>query len=132
MRHNLTVTLDRHPLTGESMSDLPEFFAGQEIEVVSSLPYYRSYLTDRQRGRGAFEKSIVSMRRLNALGYGVNGRVLNLVYNPVGPYLPPDQASLELEYKERLQSEHGVRFNNLYIITNMPIHRFRDHLFSFE
>jgi radical SAM/Cys-rich protein len=128
VRHNLTVTLDRHPLTGESMSDLPEFFAGQEIEVVSSLPYYRSYLTDRQRGRGAFEKSIVSMRRLNALGYGVNGRVLNLVYNPVGPYLPPDQASLELEYKERLQSEHGVRFNSLYIITNMPIHRFRDDL----
>lgn len=124
VRHNLTVTVDPHPVTGESMDYLPGFFSGHGVEVVSSLPYYRSYMTDRQRGRGVFEKSIESMRRLNEVGYGTNGRVLNLVYNPVGPYLPPSQDSLEAEYRKHLRDEHGVHFNGLFTITNMPIHRF--------
>jgi len=128
VRHNLTVTLDPHPLTGESMEDLPEFFAGEEVEVISSLPFYRPYMTDRQRGNGVFEKSIRSLKLLNAVGYGANGRSLNLIYNPVGPYLPPDQVSIERDFKEHLAAEHGVRFNALYVITNMPIHRFLNDL----
>ena len=91
VRHNLTVQLDGHPQTKESKQHLPAFFARQRVEVISSLPYYQQFFTDAQRGRGVFGKSIEAMRRLNAEGYGVEGSglVLNLVYNPVGPYLPP-------------------------------------------
>jgi radical SAM/Cys-rich protein len=130
VRHNLTVQLDPHPLTGQSMEYLPEFFAGQRVEVISSLPYYQQYFTDAQRGNGVFGKSIEAMRRLNALGYGVEGSglVLNLVYNPVGPYLPPAQAALEADYKRELKTKFGVLFNGLFTITNMPINRFRLHL----
>jgi len=130
VRHNLTVQLDPHPQTGESMADLPEFFAGQRVEVISSLPYYQQYFTDAQRGNGVFGKSIEAMRRLNAQGYGVEGSglVLNLVYNPVGPYLPPAQAALEADYKRELKAKFGVLFNGLFTITNMPINRFRLHL----
>jgi len=130
VRHNLTVQLDRHPQTGESMEDLPEFFARQRVEVISSLPYYQQYFTDAQRGNGVFGKSIEAMRRLNAQGYGVEGSglVLNLVYNPVGPYLPPAQAALEADYKRELKAKFGVLFNGLFTITNMPINRFRLHL----
>jgi radical SAM/Cys-rich protein len=130
VRHNLTVQLDPHPLTGESMADLPEFFARQRVEVISSLPYYQQYFTDAQRGNGVFDKSIEAMRRLNAFGYGVEGSglALNLVYNPVGPYLPPAQAALEADYKRELKAKFGVLFNGLFTITNMPINRFRLHL----
>jgi radical SAM/Cys-rich protein len=130
VRHNLTVQLDPHPQSGESMEDLPEFFAGQRVEVISSLPYYQQYFTDAQRGSGVFGKSIEAMRRLNAQGYGVEGSglMLNLVYNPVGPYLPPAQAALEADYKRELKTKFGVLFNGLFTITNMPINRFRVHL----
>jgi radical SAM/Cys-rich protein len=130
VRHNLTVQLDPHPLTGESMADLPEFFARQRVEVISSLPYYQQYFTDAQRGNGVFDKSIEAMRRLNAFGYGVEGSglALNLVYNPVGPYLPPAQAAQEADYKRELKAKFGVLFNGLFTITNMPISRFRLHL----
>ena len=130
VRHNLTVQLDPHPQSGESMEYLPEFFAGQRDEVISSLPYYQQYFTDAQRGDGVFGKSIEAMRRLNALGYGVEGSglMLNLVYNPVGPYLPPAQAALEADYKRELKTKFGVLFNGLFTITNMPINRFRLHL----
>ena len=130
VRHNLTVQLDPHPQTGESMEDLPAFFARQRVEVISSLPYYQQYFTDAQRGNGVFGKSIEAMRRLNAQGYGVEGSglVLNLVYNPVGPYLPPAQAALEADYKRELKAKFGVLFNGLFTITNMPINRFRLHL----
>jgi len=130
VRHNLTVQLDPHPQSGESMEYLPEFFAGQRVEVISSLPYYQQYFTDAQRGDGVFGKSIEAMRRLNALGYGVEGSglMLNLVYNPVGPYLPPAQAALEADYKRELKTKFGVLFNGLFTITNMPINRFRLHL----
>jgi len=130
VRHNLTVTFDGNPQTGESQLDLPEFFAAQRVEVVSSLPYYQEYFTDAQRGKGVFDKSIEGLRRLNALGYGMEGTglVLNLVYNPVGPYLPAAQAVLQADYQRELQARFGLHFNQLYTITNMPIHRFRLHL----
>ena len=130
VRHNLTVQLDPHPQTGASMEHLPEFFARQRVEVISSLPYYQQYFTDAQRGNGVFGKSIEAMRRLNAVGYGVEGSglALNLVYNPVGPYLPPAQAALEADYKRELKAKFGVSFNGLFTITNMPINRFRLHL----
>jgi radical SAM/Cys-rich protein len=130
VRHNLTVQLDRHPLTGESKEYLPAFFARHRVEVISSLPYYQPYFTDAQRGAGVFAKSVEAMRRLNALGYGREGSglVLNLVYNPVGPYLPAPQAALEADYRRELRAKFGLEFNSLYTITNMPINRFRLHL----
>jgi radical SAM/Cys-rich protein len=130
VRHNLTVQLDGNPQTGESKAYLPAFFAANRVEVVSSLPYYQAYFTDAQRGAGVFEKSLEAMRRLNAEGYGLpgSGLALNLVYNPVGPYLPAAQAGLEADYKRELQAKFGVVFNSLYTITNMPINRFKLHL----
>ena len=130
VRHNLTVQLDGHPKTGASKEYLPRFFAEHGVEVISSLPYYQAYFTDAQRGQGVFGKSLEAMKRLNAVGYGAEGSglVLNLVYNPVGPYLPAAQASLEADYKRELKEKFGLVFNSLYTITNMPINRFRLHL----
>jgi radical SAM/Cys-rich protein len=130
VRHNLTVQLDGHPQTGESKEYLPRFFAKNRVEVISSLPYYQEYFTDAQRGSGVFKKSMEAMKRLNALGYGVQGSglALNLVYNPVGPYLPAAQAGLEADYKRELKDKFGLVFNSLYTITNMPINRFKLHL----
>ena len=130
VRHNLTVQLDGHPQTHESKQYLPRFFARNRVEVISSLPYYQSFFTDSQRGAGVFDKSVEAMRRLNAQGYGVEGSglALNLVYNPVGPYLPAAQASLEADYRRELKDKFGLAFNSLYTITNMPINRFRLHL----
>ena len=130
VRHNLTVQLDGHPKTGASMEYLPQFFARHRVEVISSLPYYQQFFTDAQRGAGVFAKSMEAMRRLNAVGYGAHwsGLVLNLVYNPVGPYLPAAQGPLEEDYRRELKSRFGVVFNRLYTMTNMPINRFRLHL----
>ena len=130
VRHNLTVQLDGHPKTGESKEYLPQFFAKHRVEVVSSLPYYQQFFTDSQRGQGVFGKSMEAMKRLNAVGYGVEGSglLLNLVYNPVGPYLPAAQAGLEADYKRELTEKFGLTFNNLFTITNMPINRFKLHL----
>jgi radical SAM/Cys-rich protein len=129
VRHNLTVTLDGNPRTHETKRHLPEFFAANQVEVVSSLPYYQEYFTDKQRGKGVFAKSIDSLRLLNAQGYGRDGSglVINLVYNPVGAFLPAAQPSLEAEFRRHL-TQHGVVFNKLFTITNMPIHRFRAQL----
>lgn len=130
VRHNLTVSLDPHPLTAESLRDLPEFFAAQRVEVISSLPYHHEFLTDRQRGSGVFKKSIAALKALNALGYGQEGSGLrlNLVYNPVGSYLPAAEADLERDYKRELLQSYGIVFNQLYALTNMPIHRFKAQL----
>ena len=130
VRHNLTVQLDGHPVTKENKEYLPQFFAKNRVEVISSLPYYQEFFTDSQRGKGVFGKSLEAMRRLNAAGYGVEGSglALNLVYNPVGPYLPPAQASLEADYRRELKAKFGLVFNGLYTITNMPINRFKLHL----
>lgn len=130
VRHNLTVTLDGNPQTGESKTYLPEFFAEHKVEVISSLPYYQEYFTDKQRGKGVFQKSIDSMRMLNKVGYGgeSSGLILDLVYNPVGAFLPAPQAALEIDFKKELFEIFGLVFNNLYTITNMPIHRFKEQL----
>jgi radical SAM/Cys-rich protein len=124
VRHNLTVMFE------PGQSDLPHFFREQRVEVVSSLPYFLEDRTDAQRGPGVFQKSIEALRRLNATGYGIedSGLTLNLVYNPVGAFLPPPQASIEADFKRELQARYGVTFNQLYTITNMPIKRFLDYL----
>ena len=130
VRHNLTVTIDGNPVTGESKSYLPRFYADHGVDVISSLPYYQEYFTDKQRGKGVFEKSIQAIRLLNAEGYGADasGLVLDFVYNPVGAFLPAPQKSLEADFKMELQRKYGIVFNNLYTITNMPINRFRQQL----
>jgi radical SAM/Cys-rich protein len=123
-RCNLTIT--RLP----NYSDLPDFFAANQVEIVASLPHYRLKATDAQRGAGVFEESIEALRRLNALGYGRpgTGLVLNLVTNPVGTFLPGDQAALEAEWKRQLKRLHEIDFDRLYTLTNMPISRFLQFL----
>ena len=130
VRHNLTVTFDGNPQTKESKSYLPEFFARHRCEVISSLPYYQEYFTDSQRGSGVVKQSIASMKLLNEQGYGIpgSGLTFNLVYNPVGPYLPAAQATLEADYRKELGEKFGLQFNGLFTITNMPINRFKLHL----
>lgn len=124
VRHNLTVQLE------EGQADLPEFFRKYKIEVVSSLPYFLESQTDAQRGHGVFQKSLIALRRLNAVGYGKAGDnlTLDLVYNPVGAFLPPAQGSIEADFKRELLHRYGIVFNHLYTITNMPIKRFLDYL----
>ena len=123
-RCNLTV------LQLPAQVDLVEFLAAHQVEIVASLPYYLEQQTDSQRGQGVFRKSIEALRRLNARGYGQSetGLRLNLVYNPVGAFLPPAQHAIEADYKRELDRRHGVVFNSLYTITNMPISRFLEFL----
>jgi radical SAM/Cys-rich protein len=131
VRHNLTVTVDGNPQTGESKRYLPEFFARHRVEVISSLPYFQEFFTDKQRGAGVFKKSVESLRMLNDQGYGRSdgaGLILNLVYNPVGAFLPASQEGLERQFKKELEAKFGVVFNGLFTITNMPINRFRKDL----
>jgi radical SAM/Cys-rich protein len=105
---------------------LPEFLAAHRVEVIASLPCYLEANVDLQRGRGVFERSIAALRRLNRLGYGRDGSelALNLVYNPIGPYLPPPQVTLEADYRRELWARYGISFHHLYTLTNMPISRF--------
>lgn len=112
--------------------DLGEFLAAQRVEIIASLPCYLEENVDTQRGNGVFENSIRALRELNALGYGIagSGLVLNLVYNPVGPTLPPPQAELEQDYRDELGSRFGITFNALYALANMPIKRFGSTLLS--
>lgn len=123
-RCNLTILL------APGYEDLPEFLAEHGVEVVASLPCYLPENTDAQRGEGVFERSITALRRLNAVGYGQpgSGLTLALVYNPIGPSLPPPQDKLELAYHRELKARYGVVFNRLFTITNMPISRFLDDL----
>jgi radical SAM/Cys-rich protein len=116
----------------EGQGDLPEFLARQQVEIVASMPCYLEDNVERQRGKGVFDASIRGLQKLNALGYGdeTSGLVLNLVYNPQGPSLPPPQGALEADYKRVLGESHGVRFNNLYTLANMPIQRFGSMLIS--
>jgi radical SAM/Cys-rich protein len=113
-----------------SQADLAEFLASHQVEIVASLPSFTASQTDAQRGVGVFERSVEALRRLNALGYGREGTglVLDLVTNPVGAYLPPAQAAQEARFRSKLAAEHGIVFNSLYTITNMPISRFLDFL----
>ena len=113
-----------------SQADLAEFLAHHQVEIIASLPSYRASQTDAQRGDGIFEKSMEALRLLNRFGYGRSdsGLTLNLVYNPVGAFLPPKQESIEVQFKKELLTKHGVEFNRLYTITNMPISRFLEFL----
>ncbi|MFZ3182746.1 MAG: arsenosugar biosynthesis radical SAM (seleno)protein ArsS [Pseudomonas sp.] len=125
-RCNLTI------LSEPGQEDLAQFLAAQGVEISASMPCYSRELVDRQRGDGVFEASIAGLRQLNALGYGVagSGLVLNLVYNPQGPSLPPPQAALEADFKNHLFEDFGILFNHLLTVTNQPIARFGSTLVS--
>ena len=125
-RCNLTV------LEQPGQEELAQFLAEHEVEVVASLPCYLEENVDRQRGKGVFEASIRGLRTLNALGYGrpESGLVLNLVYNPQGPTLPPAQENLQRDYQQQLGARFGIVFNHLFVLTNMPIQRFGSMLIS--
>ncbi len=123
-RCNLTI------LTEPGFSHLAGFLAKYNVKVIASLPCYIKDNVDKQRGPGVFDRSIEGLRLLNRCGYGIpeSGREINLVYNPQGINLPPDQKDLEAMYKEKLESEYGIKFNSLLTITNMPINRFAEYL----
>ena len=125
-RCNLTI------LEEPGHEDLARFLADHGVEVVASLPCYLEDNVDRQRGKGVFGASIRGLQKLNALGYGAagSGLILNLVYNPQGPVLPPPQSALEGDYREHLGAEFGIRFNELFTLANMPIKRFGSMLVS--
>ncbi len=128
-RCNLTIIM-----ANPSYRDLPQFFAKHKVYVVSSLPYYDKRNTDRQRGDGVFDDSIEALKLLNQVGYGKTGSglELDLVYNPVGAFLPANQEALETDFKRELKSHFDVEFNHLYAITNMPINRFKEFLIQSE
>jgi len=125
-RCNLTI------LTEENQQDLAEFLAQNHVEVVASLPCYNQQNVDKQRGKGVFDRSIDGLQQLNKLGYGFkdNGKILNLMYNPTGAFLPPPQKSLEADYRQQLRNDFNIEFSNLYTLTNMPIMRFGSTLIS--
>ncbi|HVN34439.1 MAG TPA: arsenosugar biosynthesis radical SAM (seleno)protein ArsS [Casimicrobiaceae bacterium] len=125
-RCNLTV------LNEPGFEDLAAFLAAQNVEIIASLPCYTKENVDKQRGDHVFESSILGLRKLNALGYGVAGSqlTLNLVYNPLGPFLPPAQDKLEADYKRELGTHFGIVFNHLYTLANMPIKRFGSTLIT--
>ncbi len=114
----------------EGQDKTPEFLAENQVEVIASMPCYSRENVDKQRGKGVFGESIDGLIKLNELGYGKEGTglTLNLVYNPVGTFLPPDQVELEKDYKVRFKEDFGIVFNHLYAITNMPIKRFETYL----
>ncbi|GAB2782306.1 radical SAM/Cys-rich protein [Hymenobacter luteus] len=125
VRCNLTIIV-----ANPKYHDLPAFFARHRVRVVSSLPHFAAGRTDAQRGDGVFGRSIRALKMLNEVGYGVEGSglTLDLVYNPAGAFMPGSQVGLEREFKQRLGREHGVVFNNLLTITNLPVSRFLEYL----
>lgn len=127
VRSNLTILT-----TAPKYRTLPEFFAQHGVEVTCSLPFYNKSRTDRQRGEGTYDSSIEALQKLNEVGYGMEGSglELNLVYNPVGAFLPGDQEAMEKEFKKQLRRKHGIEFNHLFTITNLPISRFLEFLLN--
>lgn len=125
-RCNLTILFE------PGQQGLAAFLAEQQVEIVASMPCYSAANVDKQRGDGVFDLSIAALRQLNALGYGQagSGLVLNLVYNPQGASLPPDQQALQADYKRELLARFGIVFNELFALTNMPIQRFGSTLVS--
>jgi len=125
-RCNLTI------LEVPGQEDLAQFLAREQVEITASMPCYLEDNVDRQRGKGVFEASLRGLQSLNRLGYGLaeTGLVLNLVYNPQGPSLPPSQETLEADYKRVLGEDYGIAFNRLYTLANMPIQRFGAVLIS--
>jgi len=123
VRTNLTVMLE------PGMEDMPEFYRDHQVQVVASLPCYFEENVDSQRGLGTYAKSIEVIRQLNRLGYGSQDDLgLDLVYNPVGPFLPPAQSTLEADYKRELKDRFGITFSRLLTIANMPIGRYGELL----
>ncbi len=125
-RCNLTI------LNEPGYEDLAQFLADQKVVVTASLPCYSEQNVEQQRGKGVFAESIIALQKLNKLGFGMpgSGLSLNLVYNPGGPFLPPAQAGLQADYQRELKESHGIVFNELLTITNMPISRFGSMLLS--
>jgi radical SAM/Cys-rich protein len=122
-RCNLTILLER------GYDDLAAFLAKNKVEIIASMPCYSPENVNAQRGEGVFEGSIAALQLLNSLGYGIDPDLpLHLIYNPVGPFLPPSQAELEADYKRELKKHFGILFNNLYTLTNLPIGRFASYL----
>jgi radical SAM/Cys-rich protein len=123
-RCNLTVIFE------PGKERLPEFLMRHRVELICSLPCYSVENVDKQRGKGTFDLSIRALRRFNDIGYGQPDRdlILNLVFNPVGPQLPPPQAQLEQDYKRILREQFGIVFNHLFCLANMPITRYATHL----
>jgi radical SAM/Cys-rich protein len=125
-RCNLTVLFE------PGQQDTARFLADNRVRVVASMPCYLKSNVDRQRGDGTFDSSLKALRLLNTLGYGqaASELLLDLVFNPQGPYLPPSQDSLEQDYKQHLAEQYGIEFNHLLALTNMPIKRFGSTLVS--
>ena len=127
VRSNLTILV-----SNKKYRTYPKFFKKHKIEVIASMPCYTEDNVDKQRGSGVFNRSIEALHNLNDLGYGMGDSDLDLhlVYNPGGASLPPDQKSLEQDYKVRLKEDWNIEFNNLYTITNLPISRYLDFLLA--
>ena len=127
VRSNLTIIR-----ANKKYYDLPDFFKKYHIHVVSSMPHWTRGKTDRQRGKGVFDKSIKALQELNSVGYGKPGSPLklDLVYNPSGAFLPGNQESMEKEFKNALMEDFGIQFHQLFAITNLPIARFLDYLIA--
>lgn len=129
VRCNLTIIV-----ANKKYESLPKFFKDHNVRVVSSLPFYDSEKTDRQRGNGVFDRSIKALQMLNEVGYGMEGSdlILDLVYNPAGAFLPGNQLELESKFKQELKNKFDIEFNQLLCITNLPISRFLDYLVKSE
>lgn len=125
-RCNLTILLE------SGYQSLPAFFAKNQVEIVASLPCYMEDNVDKQRGKGTFNASILALKALNQIGYGQtdSNLILNLVFNPQGATLPPEQKALEQSYKQHLNDQFGIVFNQLFAMTNLPIQRFGSVLIS--
>ena len=123
-RCNLTI------LQESGHENLAQFLAKNNVQITASLPCYIKENVDKQRGVGVFEKSILSLKKLNSYGYGIekSGLILNLVFNPSGPQLPPSQKDLEDDYRKQLKNKYGIYFTNLFVLTNMPINRYASYL----
>ena len=123
VRTNLTVFFE------PGLEWIPQWYSRHKVVLIGSLPCYTRENVDKQRGQGVFDKSIAALKMLNGVGYGVNNQLeLNLVYNPGGDFLPGPQAQLEADYKREMEEKYGVKFNNLFTITNAPIGRFKRYL----
>jgi radical SAM/Cys-rich protein len=123
VRTNLTVFFE------PALEWIPQWYSKHKVVLIGSLPCYTRENVDKQRGQGVFEKSIAALKMLNGVGYGVDNQLqLNLVYNPGGDFLPGPQAQLEADYKREMEEKYGVKFNNLFTITNAPIGRFKRYL----
>ncbi len=123
-RCNLTI------LTEPGYENLASFLASNKVQITASLPCYIKDNVDKQRGKGVFEKSILALKKLNSYGYGINNNdlILNLVYNPSSPQLPPAQKQLEIKYRHELKERYGIFFTNLFVLANMPINRYEKYL----